>query len=1111
MKNRKSGTTLCLVLLSALIVLFSSREQSAQEPGIGLAPYATRRQLNSEFDRFVIYRYRNGAACRRMTEPEARLYHSSERSAPLAIISDEPVTQLSATSQDQSGWKIVLHGTQQLESYPEAKAVFIRVASRFESFLKANLYTPPSSPITAVEVDFGPSWFGVPYQTSSQIGVTAIAPDGIVAVAPFDIIFSGVSDSLQQIAVHNALPFPIKTDFGETVSLSWTYPVFQSLFPGSPISPQQDSAIGFNSTIKFDFDPNDGIDADKLDFEAAVTREMARVMGFISNVGDRELNPAPQPGPLGPITADPAVLDLYRFRPGVTMENFTDVTRVLRSGGEQIFFTGDAELPLSTGRPDGTGGDGRPAGHWKDDELTGQYIGIMDPTLSPGLRAGITANDLIALGYFGIGIRSGTDVMEVLSHDDNSREETLPPAGALVVNRFTPSRYPFTVQSVRAQLPQPADGSTPVGQSLRIVVFADSARTGQPPANPQLLVDRTITIPALPDHRFLEVMLPNGPTVNSGDLYVGVQSSSPSVLFAGDTNGAARNRSFISTNNGASFQPLRTGANAPINLMLRAVVTNKFDASNNATPELVTLSPTAVAPGASTLKLFAQGQNFKPETIDGGGFRYKSVVRWNGQDRPTTFLSPSLLRADITAADLANAGKARVTVFTSGPDGGRESAPIEFNVAAENPSPVLTRLDPPVVAVGGGNVIIEVLGRNFTSSSVARLNGANRTTNFISSVKLEVTIPASDLTSAANAEISVTTPAPGGGVSNPLTLRAAPCSFKLSKTSQTTGAARLFDGDGELNLQGVLLETGDHCRWTAKSNADWIALADTNGVGGAPVGYNILNNSSSSPRAGTVTIADQTLTINQLGSPTAVSSASFGQGSAPESIATIFGVGLAKATQVATTLPLPTTLAGATVTVARLGGGRPQPAPLFFVSPNQINFLVPQANDGAPLSPTGGIAFLSVFVDGQLVSDGYISLAPVAPGLFSANASGAGVAAAVALRVKADGSQQFEPVAEFDQAQKRFVARPIDPGPEGERVFLILFGTGIRGYSSPLSLQVKVGGIDAQALFAGAQGDFAGLDQVNIELPRALKGRGEVSITLTADRSGSNQVTVTIK
>lgn len=792
------------------------------------------------------------------------------------------------------------------------------------------------------------------------------------------------------------------------------------------------------------------------------------------------------------------------------MENFNAATRVQRSGGEQIFFTGDAELPLSTARADGSGGDGRAAAHWQDDELTGQYIGIMDPTLAPGLRGGITANDLLALSYFTHSIRPGAEVMEALSHDDNSREETLAANGALVVNRFTPSRYPFTVQAARVYLPPPTSGS-PDGQPLRIVVFADAARAGQPPANPQLLVDRTITIPNLPPHRFLEVMLPNGPTINGGDLYVGVQSSSPSASFAGDTSGAPRNRSFISTDNGASFQPLRTGANAPINLMLRAVVISKFDASNNATPELATLSPTAVAPGAQSLRLFVQGANFKPETIDGGGFSYKSIVRWNGQERPTTFLNPSLLRADITAADLANAGRARVTVFTSGPDGGRESAPLELNIAAENPAPVLTRLDPPVVATGGGNVTLAILGRNFTSGSVARLNGANRTTNLISSVELEVTLPASDLASAANAEISVMTPAPGGGASNALTLRVAPCGFRLSKTSQTVGAARQFDVNGEVNLGGLLLETEGHCRWAATSNADWITMTDTGGVGSAPVGYNIFNNPEASPRTGTVTIAGQTLTINQLGSPTAVSSASFGQGSAPESIATIFGLGLAKTTQAATTLPLPTDLAGTTVTVTRPGGGQPQPAPLLFVSPNQINLLVPQADDGAPLPSTGANAFLSVFVDGQLVSDGYIALAPVAPGLFSANASGNGLAAAVVMRVKADGSQQFEPVGVFDPAQNRFIARPIDLGPETDRVFLLLFGTGIRGRSSLLSTEVRVGGIVAPALFAGAQGEFAGLDQVNIELPRALAGRGEVPVVCAVDRSGSNQVMVTIK
>ncbi len=1059
---------------------------------------------------FITHRHEEGVISRGMVEQElAESSTNWPRQILHDISSEHPLR--SATGQQTAGdWKINLRGTQQLEGFPQAKAAFLRAAAKWESALQAHLIAPGQRFNVNVEVDFGSTHFGRAYSSPETVGVTLVQFYGLIAVIPYSQIFGPFSGTPQQIAIHRALPFPIGTEFGETVAVRWTEAVDKTLGGDEP-SFLTSHRIAFNSAALFDFDPSDGVDADKLDFEALALRELGRVMGFVSEVGGRELNPLPLPGPLGLIAAIPSVWDLYSFRPGVTMENFTMATRAQRSGGEQVFFTGDAELPLSTARSDGTGGDGRMAGHWKDDALTGQYIGIMDPTYAAGERGGITANDLLALGYFGYRIRPGTEVMEALSLDDHSREETLASNGALLVNRFTPSRYPFTVQSVRVHLPQPADGSSPVGQPLRVIVFADAARSGQPPANPQLLVDRTITISNLPQSRFLEVMLPGGPTINGGDLYVGVQSSSPSVSFAGDTGSAARHRSFISANNGASFQPLRTSANAPINLMLRAVVTGKFDASNNAAPELAALSPTAVAPGAQSLRLFVQGANFKPETIDGGGFRYSSVVRWNGQERPTTFLSPSLLRVEMTAADLASAGKARVTVFTAGPDGGRESAPLEVNIVAENPAPVLTRLDPPVVATGSGNVTLAILGRNFTPNSVARLNGATRATRFASSVRLEATIPASDLASASNAEISVTTPAPGGGASNALALRVAPCSFRLSKTSQTVGAARLFSEDGEINLGGLLLETEDHCPWTARSNAEWIKLADTGGVGGAPIGYNILNNPGAAARTGTVTIAGQTLTINQLGSPTAVSAASFGQGSAPESIATIFGVGLARSAQVATTLPLPTTLAGATVTVARLGGGRPQPAPLFFVSPNQINFLVPQANDGAPLPPTGLNAFLSVFLDGQLVADGYISLAPVAPGLFSANASGNGLAAAVVLRVKADGSQQFEPVGVFDPAQNRFVARPIDLGPETEKVFLLLFGTGIRGRSSPLSVEVKVGGLDAPALFAGAQGGFAGLDQVNVELPRALAGRGEVAVVCTVDRSGSNPVTVTIK
>jgi len=47
----------------------------------------------------------------------------------------------------------------------------------------------------------------------------------------------------------------------------------------------------------------------------------------------------------------------------------------------------------------------------------------------------------------------------------------------------------------------------------------------------------------------------------------------------------------------------------------------------------------------------------------------------------------------------------------------------------------------------------------------------------------------------------------------------------------------------------------------------------------------------------------------------------------------------------------------------------------------------------------------------------------------------------VALRVKSDGSQSFEPVVRFDAEKKQFVAAPIDLGPATDRVFLVMFAT----------------------------------------------------------------------
>ncbi len=181
-----------------------------------------------------------------------------------------------------------------------------------------------------------------------------------------------------------------------------------------------------------------------------------------------------------------------------------------------------------------------------------------------------------------------------------------------MVNRLTPPRAPFNAESVRVQLPALADGVSVVGKRLRVVVFADIARSGQPPANPQYLVDRTITILALPENRMLEVMLPEPVTVNRGDLYVGIQSVDGNLSFAADTNGEARNHSFVSNDIGASFQPLRiSGATA--NAIARAVVNAKFNAVSNLVPEVKEISPTA-APTGSSFKLTIFGRNFFPDS-----------------------------------------------------------------------------------------------------------------------------------------------------------------------------------------------------------------------------------------------------------------------------------------------------------------------------------------------------------------------------------------------------------------------------------------------------------------------------------------------------------------
>jgi len=232
-----------------------------------------------------------------------------------------------------------------------------------------------------------------------------------------------------------------------------------------------------------------------------------------------------------------------------------------------------------------------------------------------------------------------------------------------------------------------------------------------------------------------------------------------------------------------------------------------------------------------------------------------------------------------------------------------------------------------------------------------------------------------------------------------------------------------------------------------------------------------------------------------------VSAASYAHSKfAAGTIATLFGKDLADGTYQASNLPLPQFFGKTQVNVQDSQANRR--AALLSATPDQINFIIPPET-------TEGYALISVTTPSGKSYREIVNIAKAAPGLFSANASGKGIAAAVALRI--NGSQQtYEPVARYETAQGAFVSAPIDLGSGAEQVYLLLFGTGVRGRSSLSAVSVRINGIDAPVTFAGEQGS-PGLDQINVALPRALAGSGEVDVSLLVDGKTANTVRINIK
>jgi uncharacterized protein (TIGR03437 family) len=237
--------------------------------------------------------------------------------------------------------------------------------------------------------------------------------------------------------------------------------------------------------------------------------------------------------------------------------------------------------------------------------------------------------------------------------------------------------------------------------------------------------------------------------------------------------------------------------------------------------------------------------------------------------------------------------------------------------------------------------------------------------------------------------------------------------------------------------------------------------------------------------------------LNSSAVVTAANSASYAAGpAAPQEIVSLFGSGMAS--QTASAQPPVTSLGGITVQVTD-SNGNTQLAPLLYVSSTLINMLV-------PCGLANGTAKLAVQQGSTTTQTGTLTMDGSAPGLYSMNMDGAGVA--VALRYSATGQVIQEQLFNCGPtAPRSCLGVPLSLGSTTDTLYVELYGTGIRGAKS---VQAFVAGQSVPTQFA-AQSSFAGLDQVNIAIPTSLAGTGTARVYVVAHGVYSNVVSVTLQ
>lgn len=263
-----------------------------------------------------------------------------------------------------------------------------------------------------------------------------------------------------------------------------------------------------------------------------------------------------------------------------------------------------------------------------------------------------------------------------------------------------------------------------------------------------------------------------------------------------------------------------------------------LDNGSNPTPSITSITPNNATTGDPSFTLTVNGQNFSNS----------SVVRWNGNNLVTQYISATQLTATISDILISLPKVDTVTVYNPTPGGGI-SNPAYFNCSSSqnNPSPSIISLNPASVNAGSNNFTITVNGNNFISASQIQWNGTPLSTVYVNSGQLTATINSALVTNSGTANISVFNPAPGGGTSpsTVFTITAVgnnpiPSLISISPNAVTAGSGSFtitasgtnFINSSVLNWNGTALTTNyiSSNQLTATINASLITNPGTANV-----------------------------------------------------------------------------------------------------------------------------------------------------------------------------------------------------------------------------------------------------------------------------------------